>query len=645
MKLPEVWTEGFSDLAKNELQVYAAKKFRIHQLPESLQDWQEKRIELKEKIWNNLGTRPDHSLDLDLTETGSIKMDGYTVKNICYQSRPGFYVTGNIYIPDGDGPFPGVLSMHGHWSQGRLAERVQSRGHTLAKNGYVCLAVDAFGSGERCTEHGEYEYHGANIGASLLNVGETLMGMQIVDNMRGVDLLCSLPYVDSQKIGATGASGGGNQTMWVTAMDERIIAAMPVVSVGSFESYIMGSNCICELLPNGLEFTEESGILALIAPRALKICNALGDTNPTFFPSEMLRSYKEARKVFKAYDNDQKLTYQIFNTPHGYWPEMREAMLGWFDLHLKGIGHGAPRAEIPFEVLPEEKLMVFPKGKRPEQVMNIKDFCNFKANALRQAMLQRETVSRSGHTDKLKGILKIKSELQISEVHEYSPSTDESTKRQWLKFALESKCGRLIPLLVMPPREGNDYTILTHPQAKEKLETSSQLLELLDRGNGIIIPDLMLTGENNTKSVLVKVPYHTETRALMWLGRTMLGEWCREINLIVEFAKAELRAGDVAVCAINETGLAALFASAVFGRIKNLILHDMPLSYKYGNRDSELSMAIHVPGIMKWGDVSMAAALADAKIEIHNGINLDGSAAPVVDFTREVEQIKQKLSS
>ena len=164
-----------------------------------------------------------------------------------------------------------------------MSDPVQSVGHSLALNGYVCLNIDAFGSGERSTIHGEYEYHGYNLGASLMNIGESLMGFQISDNIRGVDLLCSLPYVDAKHIGATGASGGGNQTLWLTAIDERIKASMPVVSVGTFESYVMNDNCICELLIDGLTFTEESGILALVAPRAIKMCNHNQDDIPPFF--------------------------------------------------------------------------------------------------------------------------------------------------------------------------------------------------------------------------------------------------------------------------------------------------------------------------------------------------------------------------
>src|SRR5665648_112860 len=215
------------------------------------------------------------------------------------------------------------------------------------------------------------------------------MGIQISDNMRGVDLLCSLPFVDTQNIGATGASGGGNQTMWFAAIDERVKAAVPVVSVGTFESYIMRSNCICELLIDGLTFTEEAGVLAL--SRAIMPCNHQKDSNPTFFPAEMLRSYNNAKEAFEMKGEGDHISYRIFDLTHGYMAEDREAMLGWFDFHLKGIGTGAPKKEIPFDQLPEEKLMVFPKGQRDADVMSTDEYCKSRGKELRADFLNTKS--------------------------------------------------------------------------------------------------------------------------------------------------------------------------------------------------------------------------------------------------------------
>ena len=268
MTLPRVWSEPLTGQISGQLRAEAERLFLAHQLPKSKDDWLKRREELRYQLWEAMGVNYDSTIPLDVQVTKAIPCDGYKILCLHYQSRPGIRVTGNLYVPDGKGPFPAVINVHGHWAQGRLAERVQSRGHSLAKNGYVCLSVDAWGSGERCTEHGVYTYHGSAIGGSLLPLGETLLGAQVVDNMRGVQLLTELPYVLADKIGATGASGGGNQTMWLTAMDDRVQAAMPVVSVGSFASYVMRSNCIRELLPRGLTFTEESGVLPRRAPRS-----------------------------------------------------------------------------------------------------------------------------------------------------------------------------------------------------------------------------------------------------------------------------------------------------------------------------------------------------------------------------------------
>ena len=82
--------------------------------------------------------------------------------------------------------------MIGHFAKSRIdTAGPQAVGHSLALNGYVCLSIDPWGAGERGTTHGIFEYHGSNLGASIMNIGESLMGIQISDNMRGIDLLCS----------------------------------------------------------------------------------------------------------------------------------------------------------------------------------------------------------------------------------------------------------------------------------------------------------------------------------------------------------------------------------------------------------------------------------------------------------------------
>ena len=334
-----VWPEPAADLLRNQLLAEGRRWNLLHQPPATAAAWQEYRTGLRERLRELAGTWPEPP-PLEVEEHGELRLEGYRIRKISYQTRPGLRATANLYLPDGDGPFPGILGTHGHWSQGKLAARVAARGHLFAQAGFAVLVVDAFGSGERGTVHGQYEYHGKQLGASLLPLGETLLGMQVYDNMRGIDLLQDLACVDGERIGVTGASGGGNQTMWVAAFDERIKAAVPVVSVGTFQSYVCNPNCICECLPNGLPLTEEWAILALAAPAAVLLLNALRDSNAAFQVSEMLRSYRGARQIYDLLGIGDRIDYQAIDLTHGYWPEMQSHALGWFRYWLRGEGTG-----------------------------------------------------------------------------------------------------------------------------------------------------------------------------------------------------------------------------------------------------------------------------------------------------------------
>src|SRR5690606_3936259 len=122
------------------LRFEAAMNFSVHQLPNDLKSWQIYRTKLKSEIIRKAGIIYNHTLPLNVKETGTVKMNGYSIKNIFFQTRPGIYATANLYIPDGKGPFPAVINMVGHWRKGKIdTSSPQAVGHSLALNGYVCM--------------------------------------------------------------------------------------------------------------------------------------------------------------------------------------------------------------------------------------------------------------------------------------------------------------------------------------------------------------------------------------------------------------------------------------------------------------------------------------------------------------------------
>src|SRR6185312_11147243 len=128
------------------------------------------------------------------------------------------------------GKLPSILMVHGHWPGAKQDPVVQSRCIGAVKLGYVALVVDAFGAGERGVGTKLGEYHGDMTAATLLPVGLPLSGLQVYENMRAVDYLLTRPEVDKDRLGITGASGGGNQTMYAGAFDTRFKCVVPVCS-------------------------------------------------------------------------------------------------------------------------------------------------------------------------------------------------------------------------------------------------------------------------------------------------------------------------------------------------------------------------------------------------------------------------------
>mgnify|MGYP003307961981 CR=1 FL=1 len=649
INIPDVWSEPYQDQLQKHCIIAAEKLFREH--TPNPDTWEEDRIVIRQKIAEKMGLHYDHSLPLLYKEYGDpIRMDGYIVKKISYLGAPGRYVSGNLYIPDGKGPFPAVINLHGHWQQGRLAERVQSRGHLLAKHGIVTLCVDVFGAGERHWKHGEYSYHGSLNGAALMNLGYPLMGIQVTDNMRGIDLLQSLPFVNPDRIGATGGSGGGNQTMWLAAMDERVKAAVPVVSVGTFESYTHTENCMCELLPNGLNICEESGVLSLIAPRAVRICNALQDSCFSFAVTEMLRSVKAAKPIFAHYGVPQNISYQAFNTPHGYWSEVLQTMTGFMLRELADKGHGDPIPETKFDCLPEKEVMLFEPGERPADFGTIPEFCIQRNTFCQQKLTEAMHIDRNIKVSALKKMLN----------NDFNPDiriTRNGSEDGWQKITVtDLKTQFVLPLLVRPGKNDSaPFVILAGDRGKQALADSAILENCLKNGTGIAVFDLESTGETGTSAYSAWAPYHIITRQILWHGQPLMGYWVCGYLAVAKAVKQLFGNVDYTLAGRGDAGIAALYA-AICGDngTAEVIMEDtcctmnpLEMGNPVNGSNAFPTMAIAIPDILNWGDLPFAIATAQEKVNCIALRHADGSKLTddeVSGFWKKVDALKQLLA-
>jgi hypothetical protein len=638
-----VWPEeNGGALLRESLRLEARRRHLLHGVPGSAEQWEQRRAVLRAQIEAAAGAFPERC-PLELREHGTVSLDGYRVVKLSYLSRPDVRVSANLYVPAGAGPFPGVLGVHGHWQQGKVAARVAARGHLLAKSGFVVLVVDAFGAGERGTVPGQYEYHGGQIGAALLSLGESLLGAQVWDNMRGVDLLQSLPYVERDRIGVTGASGGGNQTLWLAACDPRIRAAVPVVSVGTFESYVCNPNCICEVLPWGLTVAEEWAILALAAPCATLILNALRDSNAAFHVAEMLRSFAGAREVYRLLGQEDRLDWRAMDLPHGYWPEMQRHMLGWFRYWLKGEGTGRPCSLPEFADLPEQGLLCFPDGQRPADVCSITGYATRHGPARKAQALSRP-LKATLLRQELAGLLRV--DLTAPGRYVLGPRAGGAEDGLTLeRFTLAGPHGALLPCLLAsrPDAQPSGTLVALHAKGKAAAAAVPAVRDAVAAGCRVCLVDLRNIGEARWDSGQVR-PDHEAARSALWLGRTMVGEWVEDILAVVTALAPE---GPVALAAWGEPGLAALAATALAtADIASVQAHGTLASYVLDGQAHVQTMSIFVPGILNWGDISLLAALAPAPVELVAPVASSGQAldlAACAALATEVSDLARRL--
>ncbi len=272
--------------------------------------------------------------------TPAVKKPDYQIENLVLETLPDFYLVANLYRPVGKrGPFPAVLSPHGHWKAGRLENTqeasIPGRGISLARQGYVVLTYSMIGYNEM----EKYIAHRFDRPEYQL-WGFSPMGLQLWNSMRALDFLVSLPDVDPARIAMTGASGGATQTFLLTAVDPRVRVAAPVNMISA---HFQGG-CVCENGPSLRIECNNLEIGALAAPRPLMMVSTSGDwTKDT--PTVEFPALRGIYDLFQARD---RIGNVHLNYPHNYNKDSREAVYSWLNRWF--LGDSSPVSEQPFEV-------------------------------------------------------------------------------------------------------------------------------------------------------------------------------------------------------------------------------------------------------------------------------------------------------
>lgn len=323
---------------------------------------------VQQRIRDCFGPLPEKT-PLNAKVTKTLQRDGYRIECILFESRPNYFVTGNLYLPEGrKQPLPGVIGVCGHSRKAKAETVYQSFAQGLARQGMACFLIDPVGQGERfqylneklgsrlgggVTEHNQ-------MGAAQALVGEFLGTWITWDAMRALDYLLTRSEIDPQHLGVTGNSGGGTQTTWLCGLEPRFTMAAPSCFITTFRRDAENElpqdmeQCPPGVLAHDLDHCD---FLAAMAPKPVII---MAQEKDYFDARGSAETYERLKKLYTLLGKPENIQFHTGPDPHGYTQPNREAMYRFFG---KVTGLPVAAAEPALVIEKEEDILCTPQGQ------------------------------------------------------------------------------------------------------------------------------------------------------------------------------------------------------------------------------------------------------------------------------------------
>jgi cephalosporin-C deacetylase-like acetyl esterase len=574
-------------LLKEVDQLFEARRAEVKQAltsKDALLSYQKKLSSTYRKL---LGTFPDRT-PLNPVTTRTIECDGYRIENIAFESRPNHHVTSNLYVPTtGDAPFPGVLVVCGHSGNGKAYEGYHRACILLAKQGIVTLIVDPISQGERLQTgniRGTQSHTLLDIGSNL--VGRDAAAYELWDNVRSLDYLLSRSEVDPKRIGLTGNSGGGTQSAYLMAFDERIGPAAPSCFICSQQSILhrLRSQDGCQQLPgDSLNGLEHASYLAMRAPKPTMILAAEQD----YFPIASAReTFQEAKSIFKLLGAENSVGFFSFNDKHGFSKPRREAAARWMCRWLKG--DDLPITEPDLKTQPEKNLWVTTKGNVVEFFKDEKTVSDFNLERANELASSREKAwtetARAESLLRVKKLIGLRTDLNSPRVKVISTFVRKNCRIE--KVILQRPGEIPLPSLLFLPKTNALQPLPAVLYAPDNGKASASekggpLETMCTEGRIILAIDLRGFGELGTTGTKYRQAGFSECMLALHAGRPLLGQRVEDLQagLYALLGRKDVHPDQVHLIATGRAGPAAIHFAALEHKIASLSLKSSVTSW------------------------------------------------------------------
>ena len=572
-----------SDMMNHYLRQQARRKFEEwkrdyeqRKTPEQVAEYQKR---LRHKFLEAIGELPQRT-PLKPRVTGVVHRQGYRVEKVIFESQPKHYVTAILFLPDTEKhkpPYPGVLVPCGHSQNGKAHNSYQTMGALLALNGMAALVFDPIDQGERgqlLDEDGKKLFRPVP-GHNMLGVGSILLGrntasFEIWDGMRAIDYLQSRPEVDPKRIGCTGNSGGGTQTSYLMALDDRIIAAAPSCYITNFYERILdlGAQDAEQNIYGQLAFgMDHADYLMMRAPVPILICAATRD----FFDIRgTWDSFRYAKRLYTRLGFAERIDLLENDAGHNYNRQAREGVVRWMSRWLLKRDEAITEPDI--KLLSEKEIQCTPNGQVMllEGARSVYDLNrDFEKDLAKRRKKLWKTIA---HKDLLNQVREIAGIRELNELPKLKVEELDVVERDGYrvkKMILKPQDGVYLPaLMFVPVRKPTRGTVLyVHEKGKSADAAPGGPIErLVKAGKVVLAVDLRGTGETQQTNQRYFKPYAgtdgQDVYTAYLLGRSYVGMRTEDVLVCANFLRQQ-RGGRVELIAVGNVSVPALHAAAL----------------------------------------------------------------------------------